>query len=193
MSRQVRSGVRARSARKGARVDRSRPCVALFCAAHFLRRRGQTPITVVGTTSVRCGFVMIFRALPVLLSQIGALTGHYTSDKRRFYRHYFDIDAAAEPVSTRGQPMPPQGWPAKGGSAQSRTAIRRRDFFEAQSKNVQPAAGQQPSFMGGGLPMARCVSCGKPFAEKRSSQRYCGAPGVQRNARLGKVIDIPMV
>ena len=29
--------------------------------------------------------------------------GHYTSDKRRFYRHYFDIGAAAEPVSTRNR------------------------------------------------------------------------------------------
>src|SRR5712691_6911193 len=29
---QAGTGVRARSARKGARVDRSRPCVAWFCA-----------------------------------------------------------------------------------------------------------------------------------------------------------------
>jgi hypothetical protein len=42
----------------------------------------------------------------VLLSQRGLCTGHYTSNKRRSYRHYFDIGAAAEPVSTREQPTP---------------------------------------------------------------------------------------
>ena len=48
--------------------------------------------------------------------------------------------AAAEPFGMRetlnwrafsvgGQPTPPQGWPAKGGNAQWRTANHRRDFF----------------------------------------------------------------
>src|SRR5262249_6801798 len=31
--------------------------------------------------------------------------------------------------SVGGQPPPPQGWPAKGGNAQWRTANHRRDFF----------------------------------------------------------------
>ena len=68
-----------------------------------------------------------FRALPVLLSQIGPFMGYYTNHKRRFYGHYFDIGAAAEPVS---------GWSAKG-------AMHLRFTGEIFSRRNQQWVGQR--------------------------------------------------
>jgi len=91
------------------------------------RRGGRTvPITAVGATSARCCFVMIIQTSP-----------RATAD---FMGSTAISGAAAEPFGMRetlnwrafsvgGQPTPPQGWPAKGGNAQWRTANHRRDFF----------------------------------------------------------------
>jgi hypothetical protein len=99
-------------------------------ASRGFGRSPTVPITVVGATSVRCEFVMIFRDLPVLCPEYGPSRDTAQGEKHRFYAHNFDLGAAAKPVSKQktlnwqafsvgGQPMPPQRWPAKGGNAQA--------------------------------------------------------------------------
>jgi hypothetical protein len=95
-------------------------------------------MTVVGATSAICGFVMIFQGS--FSASVPNKAPYGTLHKARnadFMGSTAISGAAAEPfgidelagIFQVGQPTPPQGWPAKGGNAQWRTATHRRDFF----------------------------------------------------------------
>jgi hypothetical protein len=69
-----------------------------------VRRVGRSPtvpITVVGATSVRCGFVMIFQGSSSATVPNTALYGTLHKARNADFINTFDLGAAAKPVSTQ--------------------------------------------------------------------------------------------